>query len=446
METQKLKAKLKSMFRQVINNDNLGVYNWNEEDHPRDEQGKFTNKSDSEYKAAQLKRESEPAKWDREPNLECEYRKKKWEEAKEKYYALKKDNQDYEGETEEVKKAYDEVVKAYEDLEKARKDAKVLNSIDNSLEQQFIDSFYLAVEEVLYENEVNNGWVTLKDKVDENGKPLRVYIPNYVPRGGAAIDFHEKMTKSKGQNIQYEYERTRAQISNEQKKDIETKVNKILDNYKVEPPLKGVNVCTIGGGCLGVAITSPNTRTLSLDSKIFKENGTDAFNISVAKGWLAKTDADVVTSVLTHELGHIITATSQNEKFWDRIAEIKSEYVKNVAKDDIKNKDYISKYARTNKDEFVAECFAQGTLSKNPSKYAKMVVDAINSHFEIGVKESKQLRLFNALAQVLNMKDDKTDENIIWVESDGAGYCLTEEDYEKRKSEVEEHTKKEMNK
>lgn len=318
---------------------------------------------------------------------------------------------------------------------------------DMHVENQFIDAFYQAIEEVLYPNKVNNGWITLKDRVDEDGKPLRVFIPNYVPSGGAALDFHKKMVVKSGSNIDYEFERTRATISDEQKKHIESEVNKILNNYKVEPPLKGVNVCTIGGGCLGVAITSASTRTLSLDSKVFKDKGTEAFNRSVESGWLARTDADILTSVLTHELGHIITATSNNEKFWNRISEIKSEYVKNVAKDDIKNEDYISKYARTNKDEFVAECFAQGTLLKTPSKYAKMVVEEINTHFKLSAKENKQLRLFNALKEVLNMKDKKTtDDDIIWIESDGAGYCLTEEDYEKRKSEVEEYTKEQLEK
>lgn len=327
---------------------------------------------------------------------------------------------------------------------------KVENASENiDIKNKFIDVFYEAVEEVLYSNKVDNGWVTLKDKVDENGNPLRVYIPNYVPRGGASIDFHVKMSNTKGDKVQFEYDRTRADISLEQKEYIESEVNKILENYKIEPQLKGVNVCTIGGGCLGVAITSPNTKTLSLDSKIFKENGTKVFNLSVEKGWLAKTGADVITSVLTHELGHIITASSKNDKFWDRIKSIKSEYIKNIAKDDIKNKDYISKYARTNKDEFVAECFAQGMLLENPSKYAKMVLDEINTHFKMGSKEIKQLKLFNALVEVLNMKQidsKKTDDNIIWIESDGAGYCLTEEDYNERKAEVEKYTKEQLKK
>lgn len=293
---------------------------------------------------------------------------------------------------------------------------------------------------------IENGWVTLKDKVGEDGKPLRVFIPNYVPGGSAVTDFHYKIAMdAKSNNVKYEFEQTRAKISEEQKRYTKDTVETILKNYKVEPPLKGFNVCTIGGGCLGVAVNSAKTRTLSLDSKCFKEKGTEVFNKSVEAGWLARTDKDVLTSVLTHELGHTITASTENKAFWDKIKEIKSEYVKNVDENDIKNKDFISKYARKNKDEFVAECFAQATLLKTPSKYAKMVLDEINTHFKQSKKEYKQMKLFNAIMEVLNMdnnienKNPNSDDEIIWVEGDGVGYCLTEEDYETRKKEVDEY-------
>lgn len=81
-----------------------------------------------------------------------------------------------------------------------------------------------------------------------------------------------------------------------------------------------------------------------------------------------------------------------------------------------------------------------------------MVLDEINTHFKLNAKEAKQLRLYNALMKVLNLKNniqndnDNNDLEITWVESNGIGYCLTEEDYEKRKKEVEQHTKEEMKK
>lgn len=40
-----------------------------------------------------------------------------------------------------------------------------------------------------------------------------------------------------------------------------------------------------------------------------------------------------------------------------------------------------------------------------------------------------------------NLKDTKNIE-IMWVEGDGIGYCLTEEDYEKRKQEVKNKNNK----
>ena len=305
---------------------------------------------------------------------------------------------------------------------------------------------------ILDRTSVNNGWITLKDKVDEDGKPLRIFIPNYIPSGGAAIDFHHKMaTQGKDTTVIYEFKQTKANISEEQKHYIKQKVEKILSSFKVKPPLKGVNVCTIGGGCLGVAVASAKTRTLSLDSKIFKEKRNDAFNKSVESGWLARTGKDVLTSVLTHELGHIITAGSDKESFWSKIKEIKSEYTKNIKEEDINHPDYVSKYARKNKDEFVAECFAQATLLKTPSKYAKMVLDEINTHFKISANESKKLRLFNAIMEVLELKNDLNVENkkdnsndeITWIEGEGIGYCLTEEEYNERKKEVDKYIQRE---
>ena len=299
---------------------------------------------------------------------------------------------------------------------------------------------------------INNGWITLKGKVDEDGNPLRVYIPDYIPQGGAALDFHHKIANEKNAEIKYEFQQTRAKISEEQKSYLKNTIDKTLQTYKTEPPLKGVNVCTIGQGCLGVAIVSKNTRTLSLDSKCFKENGTEAFNRSVESGWLARTGKDVLTSVLTHELGHTITSQVKDETFWNKIQEIKTEYVKNIKEDDTKNKDFVSKYARKSKDEFVAECFAQATLLKNPSKYAIMVLDEINKHFKISEKEYKQMRLFNAVMEVLNMKYDdiqnkKEEQNeILWVEGNGIGYCLTEEDYNEREKEIKQHEKEETGK
>ena len=76
----------------------------------------------SEAEKAHDKFVNEPAKWEKEPNKECEYRKAKYEEAAKKHGDLKIKTGDYNSETPEVKKAGDEVTKAYKELEKARKD------------------------------------------------------------------------------------------------------------------------------------------------------------------------------------------------------------------------------------------------------------------------------------------------------------------------------------
>ena len=101
-------------------------------------------------------------------------------------------------------------------------------------------------------------------------------------------------------------------------------------------------------------------------------------------------------------------------------------------------------YARKSKDEFVAECFAQATLLKSPSKYAKMVLDEINSHFKN--KGNKTSNIFNEIMEALNMKNKKAEDDILWIEGNGIGYCLTEEDYNEREKEVKQHKKEEMDK
>ena len=108
--------------------------------------------------------------------------------------------------------------------------------------EQFTDVFFEAVEEVLYPNTVNNGWITLTDKVDEEGNPLRIYIPSYIPKSGAATDFFEKMSKEKNKSfITYEFsEHTRADVTEKQQNHIKNTVNNVLSKFKVEPPLRAL--------------------------------------------------------------------------------------------------------------------------------------------------------------------------------------------------------------
>ena len=43
---------------------------------------------------------------------------------------------------------------------------------------------------------------------------------------------------------------------------------------------------------------------------------------------------------------------------------------------------------------------------------------------------------------VKNKKEEN--EEILWIEGNGAGYCLTEEDYNEREKEVKRHEKKKL--
>lgn len=344
-----------------------------------------------------------------------------------------------------------EVIYGYDDVSFTGKNKIGRETI--TYKKSFNDGTIMYVEEIRDKRKTLT--INTMYKYKNTGNP-RTFVDNNNPLSNASIyiitDIQEDFNPDVKNNVQNNKEQDMALI--DELKKLITKVEnekpegenmddnkEKVENEKVDK----INVCTIGGGCLGVAVNSAKTRTLSLDSKCFKEKGTEVFNKSVEAGWLARTDKDVLTSVLTHELGHTITASTENKAFWDKIKEIKSEYVKNVDENDIKNKDFISKYARKNKDEFVAECFAQATLLKTPSKYAKMVLDEINTHFKQSKKEYKQMKLFNAIMEVLNMdnnienKNPNSDDEIIWVEGDGVGYCLTEEDYETRKKEVDEY-------
>ena len=107
----------------------------------------------SEAEKAHDKFVNEPAKWSKEPNKECEYRKAKYEEAAKKHGDLKIKTGDYNSETPEVKKAGDEVTKAYKELEKARKDVypnyKALESSEIEDLKGQIDKLAKIIEKVV---------------------------------------------------------------------------------------------------------------------------------------------------------------------------------------------------------------------------------------------------------------------------------------------------------
>ena len=107
-----------------------------------------------------------------------------------------------------------------------------------------------------------------------------------------------------------------------------------------------------------------------------------------------------VIADMTHEFGHTLTSSKAIEDskelkaFWKEIKAIHKEYKAEYSSLTFTNeKDYdaymkkkeelfISEYAKTNIDEFFAECFCMGKLSSTPSPYAKRVLDVADKYFK----------------------------------------------------------------
>ena len=68
-----------------------------------------------------------------------------------------------------------------------------------------------------------------------------------------------------------------------------------------------------------------------------------------------------------------------NEDFWREVAKVKDEYKEAYLRDKSIS---LGKYATTNNDEFVAECFAEALLSENPSEYAVRTKKLIDKYFK----------------------------------------------------------------
>ncbi len=107
-----------------------------------------------------------------------------------------------------------------------------------------------------------------------------------------------------------------------------------------------------------------------------------------------------VIATMTHEFGHTLTSSrviedsKELKAFWKEIKAIHKEYKAEYSSLTFTNeKDYdvymkkkeelfISEYAKTNIDEFFAECFCMGKLSSTPSPYAKRVLDVADKYFK----------------------------------------------------------------
>lgn len=283
---------------------------------------------------------------------------------------------------------------------------------------------------------VDNGWITL-DETDEEGNRKKIWIPenvHWVPPKERARVLEICKNYKQGDETKYDFSHTRVKPTEEQIKYLKDTVKDIENDYGFKGIAQIEISSSLNSGSWGVCFSPNNTSLISLAPSMYKENAQQKYEDSVKSGFHPKGTGEAIRSVLVHEIGHAITCNSNNNEFWNKIAKIKMDYMKNITKEDIKNKDFISNYARTNRYEFVAEAFCQGTLSKKYGKYTGQVMEAIKEHFGKNV----QTKL------VLNEKDSETSADDMWIEEYGYGYPIDEEEYEKFQKEVDKQEYKEQ--
>lgn len=286
------------------------------------------------------------------------------------------------------------------------------------------------------ENTVNNGFVTL-DRVDENGKRQVIWIPenvHWVPSKEQSRVYKICKEHKNGDETKFNFEHTRVKPTKEQIEHLKNTLNDIKNKYKFKDIAQIEISSSLNRGSLGVCYAPQNASLISLSPQLYNGKYTqDKYEKGVKDGWNPKGTGDMIKSVLTHEIGHSITCNSNDNGFWTKIAKIKIDYMKNITNKDIENPDFISNYARTNKYEFVAEAFCQGTLSKKYGKYTKQVMNAIKEHF--GKTYQTKLAL-NALEET---------QGEMWVEGFGFGYPIDELEYNKFREEFDKLQKTEQN-
>ncbi len=280
---------------------------------------------------------------------------------------------------------------------------------------------------------VNNGFITLDAGTSEERV---IWIPENVhwvpPKERNRVTEITKNYKE-GEATKFDFSHTRIKPTDSQINLLKDTVKDIQNRFKFKGLAQVEITSSLNSGSFGVCFAGKKSSLVSLAPSLFKENGKEQYKKSVESGWLAKASEDCIKSVLVHEIGHSITCNSNNKEFWSEIENLKSQYNKEVKPNDIKNADFISKYARENKDEFVAEAFCQGMLSKKYGKFTQKVMDLMDKHFS----KAYQTKL------ALNAKDDEENNNEMWIEGYGFGYPIDEEEYKKAKEELEKLRKKE---
>ena len=309
------------------------------------------------------------------------------------------------------------------------------------IDMVFTDGEFLhlaIVEEPRYEGanivvnskEVENGFITI-DAGTENERV--VWIPenvHYVKPSERKRVLEICDNYKAGDKTIYNFEHTRVKPTKEQIDYLKNAVKEIEDTYKYKGIAQIEISSSLNSGSWGVCFSPENTSLISIAPSMYKENAQKKYDESVKNGFHPKGTGEAIKSVLVHEIGHAITCNSKDKTFWNKIDTIRSDYLKNIKKDDLNNPDFISNYARENKYEFVAEAFCQGHLSKKYGKYTEKVMNAINEHFG----KTYQTKLFNA-----KEKDENNDD--MWIEGFGFGYPIDESSYKEFKDELEKQKK-----
>ena len=419
----------------IVINSKDQAENWDESKHPRDEKGQFAKVLEEVSKKNQTKTYEDKKEANTNTKKELgteritfEYRQakdfgdyiyevnsvffEKLDKIKEKN--LKEASYEAEDKLEYIEEKYKELAKYMEDGRK-RQTEEVIKKLKGY---------------------VNNGWITT-DRINEDGERIKIWIPenvHWVPPKEKARVLEICENYKQGDETKYDFSHTRVKPTEEQIKYLKDTVKDIENNYGFKGIAQIEISSSLNSGSFGVCFSPDNTSLISLAPMLYKEGGQKKWDYSVDTGFHPKGTGDAIRSTLVHEIAHAITCNSKDKEFWNKIAKIKMDYMKNITKEDIKNKDFISNYARTNQYEFVAEAFCQGTLSKKYGKYTSQVMETIKEHF--GKNVQRKL--------ALNEKDKETNINDIWIEEYGYGYPIDEEEYEKFKKEVDKQEDKEL--
>lgn len=284
-----------------------------------------------------------------------------------------------------------------------------------------------AKEKFKIGEEKENGFITL-DEVDEDGKRKVIWIPNsvhYVPPKERNRVYDICENHKQGNEPKYDFSHTRVKPTTEQIQYLKNTVKEIQEKYNFKGIAQVEISSSLNSGSWGVCFAPQKASLISLAPSLYKENAQTRYDESVKEGFHPKGTGECIKSVLVHEIGHSITVNSNNKEFWSEIDSVRSKYMKDVKKGDIKNPDHISEYARENKYEFVAEAFCQGHLSKKYGKYTKEVMEIMDKHFKKGYQQKLAF-------------DNEAEDTDMWIEEYGFGYPIDEDALK----EMEEKNKK----